>query len=213
MSFAGMLNATTGEWECHGKLGQLLFGPVFQDRLPTDASQYLMRISGLECVVDAEFKIGQKDKKSVPQFEIDGVVTNGRLKDAALPYLLEDLRGRFFVDNRMLNLREMRASSGQSTVELEANLLGFKPDSPMQFRILARNLDLDRRLYQALPTSLQRQWDRFMVEGKVDAELEMSFDGKHWSPIAVVDCRGVSLRYAQFPYPITPSEWPHRLPQ
>jgi len=203
MSFAGMLNATTGEWECHGKLGQLLFGPVFQDRLPTDASQYLMRISGLECVVDAEFKIGQKDKKSVPQFEIDGVVTNGRLKDAALPYLLEDLRGRFFVDNRMLNLREMRASSGQSTVELEANLLGFKPDSPMQFRILARNLDLDRRLYQALPTSLQRQWDRFMVEGKVDAELEMSFDGKHWSPIAVVDCRGVSLRYAQFPYPIT----------
>lgn len=203
LNFAGMINALTGEWECRGKVGQLLFGPVFQDRLPEDAAQYLMRLSGLECIVDAEFKIGQKDNLSVPQFEIGGVVNNGRLKDASLPYLLEDLRGRFFVDNRMINLREIRASSGQSTIELEANLLGFKSNSPLHFHVLARNLELDRRLYQALPISLQRQWDRFMLEGKVDADLEMSFDGKQWSPIAVVDCRGVSLRYAQFPYPIS----------
>lgn len=203
LTFAGLLNVVSGEWECRGKVGQLLFGPVFQDRLPEDAAQYLLRLSGLECVVDAEFKIGQKDKRSVPQFEISGVVDNGRLKDASLPYLLEDLRGRFFVDNRMLNLREIRASSGQSTIELEANLLGFKPDSPLHFRVLARNLELDRRLYQALPIYLQRQWDRFMLEGKVDAELEMSFDGKQWTPIAVVDCRSVSMRYTQFPYPIT----------
>jgi hypothetical protein len=203
LTFAGMINAGTGEWECRGKVGELLFGPVFRDRLPEDAAQYLLRLAGLECVVDAEFKIGQKDKASVPQFEIGGMVNNGRLKDASIPYLLEDLRGRFFVDNRMINLREIRASSGQSTIELEANLLGFKTNSPLHFHVLARNLELDRRLYQALPVSLQRQWDRFMLEGKVDADLEMTFDGHEWSPIAVVDCRGVSLRYAQFPYPIT----------
>lgn len=203
ISFTGMVNALTGEWNCGGNITKLQFGPAFRGRLPEDAVQYLQRLTGLECVVDATFHVGQENKHATPQFQINGVVNDGRLKDASLPYLLEDLRGRFFVDNRMLSLREIRASSGQSTFELEASLLGFKPSSPLHFHVLARNLDLDRRLYQALPSGLQRQWDRFMLEGRVDAELDLQFDGLQWEPIATVDCRGVSLRYAQFPYPIS----------
>jgi hypothetical protein len=203
LGFDGKLDITTGEWECRGIVRQLQFGPGFRERLPPDAAVHLSRLTGLECVADAEFKIGQKDKSSEPLFEIDGSVDDGRLKDSGLPYLLEELRGRFFVDNRMIKLREIRASSGQSTFELEAILLGSEPQSPLRFRVLAKNLDLDNRLYQALPVWLQRQWDRFMLEGRVDADLDLQFDGVQWSPIAVVDCRSVSLRYAHFPYPIT----------
>jgi hypothetical protein len=203
MDFVGKWDASDGSWELNGKLTRVEFTPAFRRRLPEQATPYLARLTGLECTANASFSASRSGNDSAPQFAIHGAIGDGRLEDASLPYLLEDLAGQFYIDNQMLQLRDMRASSGQATFELAADIQGFEKDSPLRFRALAKNLDLDDRLYQALPLFLRRQWDRLLLRGRVDAEVDLHFDGQRWEPVVAVDCRGVSLNYSQFPYTIS----------
>lgn len=203
LSFAGETKVATGEWDFRGQVTRIEFEDALRRRLPSQVTGYLSRLSGLECAADATFQITRSPGEVTPRFSVHGEIGQGRFRDVALPYPLEDLAGKFFIDNQRLQLRDMRASSGQATFELAADINGFTPSSPLQFKALAKNLDLDDRLYNALPQSLRRQWDRFTPTGRVDTEVDLHFDGLRWEPIVHVNCRGVSLSYSKFPYPIT----------
>jgi hypothetical protein len=67
----------------------------------------------------------------------------------------------------------------------------------------ATNLELDSRLYESLPDSLQKQWDRLQPSGHVSGTIQLSFDGAHWTPIASIQCESVALKPWLFPYPLS----------
>ncbi len=134
---------------------------------------------------------------------IEGELTKGRLNDARLPYPLDDLSGKFFCDSESLKLRDVKARSGQTACTLDADFHGLRPQSPATIRATATDLQLDSRLYTALPAKWQTQWDRIKPAGNVNATLTLTNDGNSWSSKIDMLCRDVSIECWLFPYPLT----------
>ncbi len=60
---------------------------------------------------------------------------------------------------------------------------------------------LTDKLQTTLPESYARIWQRFRPMGPVDADVQLTYDGKDWKPTVRANCRGISLTDAkEFPY-------------
>lgn len=197
----GTYDTASGAWESEGRMEELQFSPRLLQQLPPSLSQYLSQLSGLECRATSSFKISSEPNQRV-EFEIQGAISGGRLRDARLPYQLDDLSSSFFCNNQMLQLRTMKARSGSAELELSTDIMGFRLDVPIVIHAKARHLELDRRLYESLPLSLQQQWDKLQLAGRVSGDIRLSFDGVRWTPSAAIQCEGVAMKPWLFPYPL-----------
>ncbi len=185
-----------------GAIEDLDFSPKLLEQLPPQLSRYLSQLSGLECRASSTFEItAQPDAPTT--FKLQGSLKGGRLQDPRLPYPLENLSSDFFCKNSLLQLRSMRARSGTTQLTLNTDIMGFDLDSPMVIHAEAKNLDLDKRLYQSLPASWQAHWDRMQLAGRVSGTIQLAFDGLRWSPSAEIQCQNVSLTPWLFPFPLT----------
>lgn len=198
----GWMDSEASGWAIDGSLQKLDFSPALINQLPPQFAEYLKQLAGFECQATADFKIASQGGKT-PEFEVLGKIASGRLRDLRLPYPLEDLNSDFYCDNSMLKLRSMTARSGGATLRLDTNIAGFRLDSPMVIHADATGLELDQRLFASLPKNWQEYWNRLRLEGVIDANLHLEFDGKTWKPTANIQCRDVSLTPWLFPYPLT----------
>ena len=202
ISVQGWLDPQRRSWSVGGNVDRFEFTHELIEKLPPQAAQYLNQIAGLECEASFAYKLYSRPHSS-PGFEIkDGHISEGRLQDSRLPYPLDHLHGKFFCDNSKLQLRELVATSGSTTLTLGTDICGFTPDVPITIVASATNLELDRRLYDSLPESWRTYWDRLQLSGTADAEVNLIFDGKKWSTVASFDCRNVSMTPWLFPYPL-----------
>ncbi len=202
VSMQGWLDTLRGRWSVSGKVNKFAFTHELIENLPPQASRYLDQLAGLECEASFSYEVFSRPQQT-PVFSIrDGVLTEGRLQDSRLPYPLDHLRGKFFCDNSMLQIRDLEATSGSTTLVLDTDIEGFTLDVPVSIQAKAQNLELDRRLYDSLPKQWQLYWDRLKLEGNVDAAVQLAFDGKRWSTTASFDCRKVSMTPWLFPYPL-----------
>lgn len=203
LNLSGFLDRASGQIVLGGTVSELNMSADLAAKLPPEATALLTELSGLSCKASALFRAQRSGPQSTWTFGVEGNLTKGRLNDARLPYPLDDLSGKFFCDNQTLKLREVKARSGQTACTLDADIHGFRPQSPVTIRAAATDLQLDSRLYNALPAKWRTYWDRVKPEGNVDAMLTLKSDGKVWTPQINVQCRDVHLECWLFPYPLT----------
>ncbi len=202
LELSGQFDFARQAWTADGSLTGLSFSPELLSSLPVDLSQSLSQLSGLECQASSRFKVAHAPGLPV-SFEVQGEITSGRLRDPRLPYPLDELSADFFCKNQILQLRQMRASSGDAELELSCDIMGFGRDVPMVIHATASNLEIDSRLREALPSNLQMQWDRLQPSGRVSGTLQLTYDGQKWTPIAAIRCQEVSVQPWLFPYPLS----------
>ena len=202
VTMQGSLDALRGAWSVAGKVNRFAFTHELIENLPPQVTQYLVQLAGLECEASFSYEVFSRPNQK-PGFSVrDGQLTGGRLQDSRLPYPLDNLNGKFFCNNAMLQLRELSATSGSTSLVLDTDIEGFTLDVPISILAQAKNLELDRRLYDSLPKQWQVYWDRLKLEGTVDANVRLMFDGKKLSTKASFDCHQVSMTPWLFPYPI-----------
>ncbi|MEM8733308.1 MAG: DUF3971 domain-containing protein [Planctomycetota bacterium] len=189
-------------WTVDGKVSELAYTKALQSRLPDSVTQYLSQLKDLECIASAKFQFSSPSPQLPPTFKLAGRLKSGRLQDSRLPYLLENIAAEFHCENSKLQLRYMSATSGKATLDLDGDIYGFGSNVPMTIHAKVTNLDLDERLRQSLPASLQMDWNKFQPSGRVNGDVYLSYDGQTWTPELDVTCDQVSIRPWLFPYPI-----------
>lgn len=197
-------NSENAAWVATGEIAKVNFSPQLIDQLPDQLAQYLIQLSGFECTGSATFRCGYDPTTQHTDFELKGQLDDGRLQDARLPYAIEGLKGQFFCNNKLLQLRNVHAhSSSAKQLELNADVFGFRMDSPLVIDAKAQDLEMDLPLYRSLPASWQEMWDRLRLSGRISGNFHIESDGQTWSPTATIECEDVAIEAWLFPYPIS----------
>ncbi|MFO1064684.1 MAG: AsmA-like C-terminal region-containing protein [Pirellulales bacterium] len=203
LSLSGQLEPSKKGWRLGAKVSGLRYSPDLTSKLPQSLEPYLSQLAGLNCTVDAHAVLESAGSSAVPKFDVQGRITQGRLQDPRLPLPLEELSGQFVCNSELLKLTDMKAVSGEARFALSTVIAGFRPNAPMTVVARAEQLQLDARLYNALPERWREYWDRIRPHGVVDADVTLSTDGLVWKPSVTIHCRDVQVEGWLFPYPLT----------
>ena len=187
-------------WRAEGNVTKLAYSQRLAGKLPMKLQQYLVQATGFTGELNAVF--AARSEHGQFTYEAKATIADGRLMHPQVPYPLESLSGEVFCTNGLMQLRNVRAASGQASVLLECDMQGFAVGSPITATITVRDLSLDQRLYAALPVSVQEAWQKLGVSGLVDARASLAFDGKRWTPQVTVRAKNAGLEPDFFPYPI-----------
>jgi hypothetical protein len=203
LELEGRIEPDTCAWSLTGSIEQLHYTPDLIAKLPPPFQDYVSQIAGLSCKAGATLTAKSAPAGGAPYFEARGRIHQGRLQDPRLPYPLENLSGQFFCNAELLQLRDVKATSGDARFELNTDVFGLKPDAPMNVVARAEQLQLDARLYNALPRQWQQYWDQLRLSGTVDAHVRLDSNGQQWSPTVTVNCHDVGMECWLFPYPVS----------
>ena len=187
-------------WRAEGKVIKLAYSQRLAGQLPLKLQQYLVQAAGFSGDLDANFAARSEQGKFT--YEARATIADGRLMHPQVPYPLESLSGEVFCTNGLLQLRNVRAASGQTSVDFACDMHGFAVGAPILAAITVRDLSLDQRLYQAAPASIQEAWRKLGVSGLVDAQATLGFDGKKWTPQVTIRAKNAGLEPEFFPYPV-----------
>ena len=194
------VNEDKSSWRIAGNLTKLAYSQRLVGQLPIKLQQYLSQVTGFSGDLDASFE-ARSDQGNLT-YSAKATISDGRLMHPQVPYPLESLSGDVFCTNGLIQLRNVRAASGQTNVRFACDMKGLTVGSPLTAKLSVNDLSLDQRLYQAMPSQFQDVWRKLGVSGLVDAEASIGFDGKHWTPEVIVRARNAGLESDFFPYPV-----------
>lgn len=187
-------------WRAEGNVTKLAYSQRLVGQLPLRLQQYLVQATGFSGELNAVFAARSEQGKLT--YEAKATIADGRLLHPQVPYPLESISGEVFCTNGLMQLRNVRAASGQTSVAFDCDMQGFAVGSPITAAITVRDLSLDQRLYAALPASMREAWQKLGVSGLVDAQASLAFDGKRWIPRVTVRAKNAGVEPDFFPYPI-----------
>ena len=167
--------------------------------LPAAFSEY--RLSGK---VDAAVRV---TRTAGPAGQIDWStqlkLEQGRLQHARFPDPLTDLTFQVQADRNLLAVRQLNAKWRAANITLACNRYGWTDEASLGLAMRVDGFKLDRTLVGSLPEKFARIWSRFEPTGMIDANLELTYDGKEWRPNLKAACRNASLTDTEkFPYRI-----------
>jgi len=194
------LSEDKSSWRAEGKVTKFAYSQRLAAQLPQRLQQYLVHAAGFSGELDCDFAGGSDNGKLT--YIARASIGDGRLMHPQVPYPLESLSGIVFCSNGLLQLRNVKASSGQTSVAFECDMNGLAVGSSITAAVTIKDLSLDQRLYHALPIPVQEAWQKLGVSGLVDAEASLAFDGKQWSPRVKVRAKNAGLEPEFFPYPV-----------
>jgi len=201
LAFQGWIDAARSAWSVSGKVHRLQWSAPLHEALPLDLQQRLSSAVAVHGQLDLEFSVGNGESPAdLPRFLIKGALASGQIRDRRLPFPLFDVRGRFELDNKRMWLDQCFARNGATTVTLQLERRGWHADAPLTVVGAARQLELDRRFLEVLPLDLQDDWANYDPAGTIDAEFQLAFDGRQWTPELTITCSDVSFAYHSFPY-------------
>ncbi len=200
MQLVGWLLRDKSGWGLRGQVIDFDFADRLLPYVPSPWNEKLASAMGLTCRGSAHFEC-VKDAAGY-RYDVRGDLRQGRFEHPKLPYLLEDLRGEFYCRNGLLQFRRMQATNGDASISVEADVENLTLQPKAYVRTQITDLNLNQKLFQALPDSGKSIWNKLQVSGTVDAEIELRYEGGNWEPNAVVHCRNVSLLPDVFPYPV-----------
>jgi hypothetical protein len=195
-----MLTDDKGTWNAQGQIVKFEYSPRFVDQLPACLRQYLVIFSGFSGQIHSVFTANSHRGKIT--FEASSSINHGRLLHPKVPYPMESISGELVCKNGLLQFKDFTASSGETQVAFACNVHGYSLASPMDAAIAVQGLSLDKRLYDALPPAIQETWRKMGVNGKIDAQAKLQFDGQNWNPVIAVQAKNAGLEPDFFPYPI-----------
>lgn len=201
-----LLDPVSGSWDLRGRVEGLEFNPRMRSALPRELSALLQPLASVRGRTQFGFHVTRgasgKNAKAPPavQFSIDGQIAEGRIDDARLPDPLTDVAASIHCDNGGIRIDDLSARCGQTIVgNLSAELYGYAPNSPVNIRLDAKNIDLSRVPVASLPAAAQNAWGKFSPLGRINLYGTIAFDGRSWHPALTADCLDLSLLYKHLP--------------
>jgi hypothetical protein len=202
-----LLDPVNGQWDLRGRVEGLEFNPRMRAALPRELSAILQPLASVRGRTQFGFQVTRggngKNTQGPPpvQFSIDGQIAEGRIDDSRLPDPLTDVTASIHCDNRVIRIEDLSGRCGQTIVEsLSAELKGYGPNSPVNIRLSAKNIDLSRVPVASMPAAVRDAWGKFSPRGRINLSGTVAFDGRAWHPALTADCLDLSLLYKHFPY-------------
>ncbi|QDT00511.1 hypothetical protein HG15A2_38490 [Adhaeretor mobilis] len=130
-------------------------------------------------------------------------VVSGHAEHPRLPRPLTNLQCRVKLAEGQIEVSDFHAQCGPAAIAASARRNGFAPSAPTSIAARVVQLPLDKSLRNVLPLLLQEQWEKHQPTGLVDATLQATFDGQHWSPTATLTGSELAFESDKFPYRLT----------
>ena len=197
----GWINNSTGHWKLAGRLDDIDLSPELQQALPGEFAQRLSTIHPLRGRLEMNFQADHDPRRTDPwQFDARGRLTEGRIDDDRLPYLLTDVKGDVHINQHGITIHEITARNGRTSFWLSGEQKGFGPSPIIKLRGKVERLILDNHIVAKLPVSWRETWNRYLPGGEINATFQLDHDGQRWHPEAMVDCVSVAFTHYKFPY-------------
>ncbi|MCG8451107.1 MAG: hypothetical protein MI725_16180, partial [Pirellulales bacterium] len=139
-------------------------------------------------------------KDAQPQVDAHLQLSEGRLIDPRLPRPLSELAGSLVCQNGVLRIEGLRAKCDTASVALQMERRGWQTTAPLALGVRVEDLPLDKKLYRVLPPILQNEWNKYRPAGIVDADVQLTFDGRRWRPEALLTGRELAFESEKFKY-------------
>ncbi len=151
--------------------------------------------------VDGEVVLQHRfDSPTPPQIDAKLHLQQARLEDPRLPRPLVDLSCIAHCRNNLLTVKQLRGTCGTATVALEMERRGYAALAPTAVSLRVNNVTLDEQIYESLPGLLRNEWDKYQPTGVVNAEVQATFDGQRWKPIAKLTGSKLAFQSDKFSY-------------
>ncbi len=201
LSMHARVDDTKSSWIGRGQLEKMSFSPRLAAQLPVRIQRLLAPIDGLSCLAECRFDASYRDHQL--HYDLQGMISEGRWHSSSFAFPMDDISGEIYCKDSDLQVRNLTARSGDARLQVAVDWHGMSQVSPLAMSAEITDLDLDQRLYLALPPSIQETWSKLRPAGKVNAKAAIRFDGQTWNPYVTVDAQNVSVHADFFPYPVT----------
>lgn len=153
--------------------------------------------------VAIQFEAGQSTAQSPLIYDIHGTIDHGHISDILLPIPLYDLEGRFRITPDILEIHDLQAANGPSTLFVNGAAQRTSSNWSKNFQVRATQLQLDERIRGFLWGQLARTFDMLSPSGTFDIDIELAQQAGQRlaysiNKFKVIDCRGV-CDYFRYP--------------
>ena len=135
-----------------------------------------------------------------PQIFAQLQLSGGRVDDSRLPWPVKELSCQILCENETLKIEQLQANVGTASLALQLERHGWSATAPLGMGILVKQVPLSPELYDVLPALLKREWNKYQPTGIVDANLQVTFDGKKWKPTATLTGHNLAFESDKFRY-------------
>ena len=201
----GLVDSKSKRWSLNGIVDGAALSPELRSALPASIADRLNVLGSLRCEGKLKFTVAN-DPAQQPSLRFDATaqVQRGHIDDPRLPFPLSNLEAGLRFNNDGFTVDFLKARNGPSVVELKnCRRQGYGPGSPIYLQLSGRRIPLDQNLVRALPPSFRKEWDKYLPEGEIDADLQLQYDGQSWTKQNVtIKCLNVSFtcHTQKFPY-------------
>lgn len=208
-SFIPEARAKLAEWEA--KMLSMLSTPPeapgglpFAMPVPAQSVGAADSILGLKATFNVAFRISRPEPKTSPVFRVATKIINGEITNPALPFPLQDLRGKLYADNDRFEILEpLTAQNGVTSVTIGGKLEGREAGYPGKFEITVDNIVCDQRLRSRLSAGFGRVYDAHHPIGDLNLHAFLVHEGGRWRPEGLlVTAKDCSVQHDAFSYPI-----------
>lgn len=196
----GSLDPSNASWQLRGNIQDLDLSDRLLPLVPESLRQQAEVLRGVACRSSAQFEVQQGSQGL--RYDVRGKILQGRVEHPLLPFLMESLQGDFYCRNGLLQLRQVHATHGEAKWSVDADIQSPETQPKLFAKTKIQDLNLNPRLFQAMPVAARNAWTKLQLSGTIDAEVEVTYQDGKWDPQAVVQCRNVGLVPDVFPYPV-----------
>ncbi len=200
-TFSGYVLADFSHWSCRGHLSGVSLGPELLASLPLPQFDRPEGLPQLRAAAGGTFQVSYDPLKEQPlDFQIHAHLRHGTLDDERLGYPIRDLQLNAALTTQGIRVEKLSARYGEAELLFSGEAQGYSLQVPMTIRGQIDGLLLDQRIVQVLPSWLQRRWQEYSPDGRINLRFSTDFDGSHWEPDVFIECLDVSFACWQFPY-------------
>jgi len=185
-----------------GRADSIEFGPELQNAFPIEMTQRIESLQHLRAQLALTFQIyaSVQDRPEVI-FDVAGQIARGRMDYPRLPHPISDIRASFSCNNKGLEVRNLSATMGQTSIGVTSfALYGWTSSDPFDLEARFEHLEFDPAIIRLLPPVLQQEYPKYFPQGALD--LSIRFASRKEGPQfrVTADLRDVSFAYYKFPY-------------
>jgi hypothetical protein len=189
--------------DVRGAIHQAHLNIELLDQLPAFLRDKAEHVRGLDCVCDVEIA-ATKPASGPLNFKVKTTVHDGRFEHKSLPAPITKLRGLAVCRPSGITIEASQGMLGDAICRLHGTVDGLGWPQPVALNFSASGLLLDDRLARSLPPKARISWDRIQPHGRIDiVNARIVHNNGTWSTTeAAIDCKGIDVRVANFPYPV-----------
>lgn|GEM_PF-2023788 len=151
-----------------------------------------------------QFTAGQPSRDVPLAYQVSGRISHGQVSELLLPVPLYDLEGDFRITPEAVEIHNLRAANGGSTLYINGSAMKFEGAWAKNFLVRASQLRMDERIRSFLWGPLAKFYDLLSPSGSFDLDIGLSqkpHGPLQWAmeKFTVSDCR---ILCDHFRYPV-----------